>query len=61
MNKQKLAEIKADMRCCICGKKSNIVCGICQEDLQLACFCAKHQQTHRTERTHMALWNIVIE
>lgn len=61
MNKQQLAEIKADMRCCICGKKSDIVCGECQANQQLACFCERHQQAHRTERTHQALWELSVQ
>jgi len=43
-------------RCQICGTKSDIVCNECLAIGQLACYCGRHQQSHRYERMHMAYW-----
>lgn len=55
MNRSKLSEAKADMRCQICLRQSHIVCAICQEYGQLACYCERHKERHR-EKLHQALW-----
>lgn len=54
-----LAYILSNEACCICGKLYEHVCQECLALGQLACFCDDHEERHRTERTHQALWGVL--
>lgn len=53
---QVLNEVIANLRCCICLTKTDIVCKECLAREELAGFCEKHQERHKTERFHTAFW-----
>lgn len=59
--KQKIREILSNERCCICARRSEIVCNECLADNQPACFCEKHQARHGIERYHIAYWGKLCE
>ena len=55
-NTKNIQYILSNEACCICGRLSDIVCNECLALSMPACFCEKHQNSHRTERMHVAYW-----